>query len=91
MNVVTLTTDFGRQDYYAAVLKGSILSKGIAVLFADISHEIDNFNIVQASFILKNAYQSFPKHTIHLISVHNFYKKIPLLSCLSQQSLLYRA
>ena len=77
MNVVTLTTDFGRQDYYAAVLKGSILSKGIAVLFADISHEIDNFNIVQASFILKNAYQSFPEHTIHLISVHNFYKKNP--------------
>lgn len=77
MNVVTLTTDFGRQDYYVAVIKGTILSKGMPVLFADITHEIDNYNIVQASFILKNAYQSFPAQSIHLISVHNFYQKKP--------------
>ena len=77
MNIVTLTTDFGTRDYYVAVIKGTILSKGLPVLFADITHEIDNYNIVQASFILKNAYQSFPQQSIHLISVHNFYQKTP--------------
>ncbi len=77
MNVVTLTTDFGWRDYYVAVIKGSILSHGIPLIFADITHEIEHYNIVQASYILKNSYKSFPKGSIHLISVNNFYKKKP--------------
>ena len=77
MNVVTLTTDFGWRDYCVGVIKGNILSQGIPVIFADITHDIENYNIVQASYILKNAYKSFPKGTIHLISVNNFYKKHP--------------
>lgn len=77
MNIVTLTTDFGWRDYYVGVIKGSILSHGIPVLFADITHEIEHYNIVHASYILKNTYSSFPTGTIHLISVHNFYKKQP--------------
>jgi len=77
MNVVTLTTDFGWRDYCVGVIKGNILSQGTPVLFADITHDIENYNIVQASYILKNAYKSFPKGTIHLISVNNFYKKNP--------------
>lgn len=77
MNIVTLTTDFGWRDYYVGVIKGSILSHGIPVVLADITHHIDNYNIVQAAYILKNAYTSFPKGTIHLISVNNFYKKQP--------------
>jgi S-adenosylmethionine hydrolase len=77
MNVVTLTTDFGWHDYYVGVIKGSILCHGIPVTFADITHEIENYNIVQASYVLKNSYDSFPKGTIHLISVNNFYKNKP--------------
>jgi len=77
MNVVTLTTDFGWKDYYVGVIKGSILSNDTPVLFTDISHDIENHNIVQASYILKNAYKSFPKGTIHLISVNNFYQSRP--------------
>ena len=77
MNVVTLTTDFGWRDYSVGNIKGSILCHGIPVTFADISHDIDNYNIVQAAYILKNAYQSFPQNSIHLISVNNFYKNDP--------------
>jgi S-adenosyl-L-methionine hydrolase (adenosine-forming) len=77
MKVVTLTTDFGWRDYYSGVIKGSILSEGIPVIFADITHDVENYNIIQASFILKNCYNSFPKGSIHLISVNNFYKKKP--------------
>lgn len=77
MNVVTLTTDFGWRDYFVGLVKGSILSHGIPVVFADITHEIENYNIVQASYILKNSYHSFPKGSIHLISVNNFYKPNP--------------
>ncbi len=77
MNIVTLTTDFGWQDYYVGIIKGSILSHQKPVIFADITHDIENHNIVQTSYILKNAYGSFPKGTIHLISVHNFYQAKP--------------
>lgn len=80
MKIVTLTTDFGWRDYYVGVIKGSILTKcspGTPILFADITHEIEHYNIAHASYILKNVYASFPKGTIHLISVHNFYKRQP--------------
>jgi S-adenosylmethionine hydrolase len=38
---------------------------------ADITHEIDHFDIVQAAFVLKTAYRSYPPGTIHLILVHH--------------------
>ena len=77
MNIITLTTDFGWQDYNVGIIKGCILSTGFPVVFADLTHDIENYNIVQASYTLKNTYTNFPKGTIHLISVHNFYKKQP--------------
>lgn len=71
MPTVTLTTDFGDQDYYVAAIKGAILSRKEEVKLIDISHKINNFDIVQGAFILKNAYPHFPKGTIHLITVNN--------------------
>lgn len=73
MNILTLTTDFGLKDYYAGMLKGSLLSAHNELNIIDISHNIPNYDIVQAAFVLKNAYPSFPKGTIHLVSVNNFY------------------
>lgn len=73
MNILTLITDFGLKDYYAGMLKGSLLSAHNDLNIIDISHNIPNYDIVQAAFVLKNAYPTFPKGTIHLVSVNNFY------------------
>ncbi|MGK0365190.1 MAG: S-adenosylmethionine hydrolase [Saprospiraceae bacterium] len=73
MKILTLTTDFGLKDYYAGMLKGSLLSAHNALNIIDISHSIPNYDIVQAAFVLKNAYPTYPKGTIHLVSVNNFY------------------
>lgn len=73
MRITTLTTDFGLKDYYAGMLKGTLLSAHAALQIVDISHNIPNYDIVQAAFVLKNAYPAFPKGTIHLVSVNNFY------------------
>ena len=35
----------------------------------DISHDIDPFNILEASYIIGAAYSSFPKGTVHIIGV----------------------
>ncbi len=70
MAIVTLTSDLGVKDHYAAVLKGRILSGAPATQIIDISHEISPFNIQEAAFVMRNACFHFPKGTIHLVSVH---------------------
>jgi S-adenosyl-L-methionine hydrolase (adenosine-forming) len=71
MTIVTLTTDFGLQDYYVPALKGSMLSRFSALNIVDISHNITNHDIVQAAFVFKNAWKAFPAGTIHALSVNN--------------------
>jgi len=75
MQIVSLTTDYGTKDYYVAELKAAILSINLNTHIIDISHEIDRFDIVQASFYLTNAITSFPAGSIHVIGVNCNYKK----------------
>ena len=75
MPIVSISSDLGLKDYYLAVLKGTILQKSENLQIVDISHNIENYNIVQAAFILKNAYKSFPKGSIHLVSVKNYHQE----------------
>ncbi len=70
MSIITLTTDMGLKDYYVGSLKGSIYTAIPSVTVVDISHEIQPFDIVHASFVIKNCYQDFPKGTIHIIGVN---------------------
>jgi S-adenosylmethionine hydrolase len=73
MALVTFTSDLGLQDYYTAVIKGAIYSRNSALNIVDISHNIKPFDIVQGAYIIKNAFQSFPEGTIHLLSVNSHY------------------
>ncbi|MFK7950899.1 MAG: S-adenosyl-l-methionine hydroxide adenosyltransferase family protein [Saprospiraceae bacterium] len=72
MAIITLTSDFGLSDYYVGVIKGAILCQNPNLNIVDISHNIKTYDIVQASFIIKNTYRAFPKGTIHVVSVNNF-------------------
>lgn len=76
MQIVTMTTDFGLQDYYVAALKGMMLTRYAALNIVDISNTIKAHNVVQAAFTFKSAWHFFPKGTIHFLSVNNFqYRK----------------
>ena len=75
MPLVTFTSDLGLVDYYVAVVKGTLLSHNPALNIIDISHNVKSFDIVQGAYILKNSYSSFPKGTIHLVSINDHYKK----------------
>ncbi len=72
MSIVTLTSDFGTQDYYVALLKGAILCRQNPIQLIDITHNVKNYDIVQAAFIFRNAWQSFPEGTIHVLSINDF-------------------
>jgi S-adenosylmethionine hydrolase len=69
MSIITLTTDFGLKDHFVGALKGKIISGYDEAQIIDISHDIDLFNVSEASYIVGAAYNSFPKGTVHLIGV----------------------
>ena len=69
MSIITLTTDFGHKDHFVGALKGKIFSEFLDAKIVDISHDIDPFNISEASYIIGAAYSSFPKGTVHIIGV----------------------
>ncbi len=67
--IITLTTDFGFDDAYVAVMKGVILSINSRANIIDITHSIKPQNVAQAAFILSTTYRYFPKKSIHLAIV----------------------
>lgn len=71
MTIITLTTDLGLKDFFVGALKGAIYSQLDDARIVDISHQIEPFNLIQASFVLRNAYQNFPKGTIHIVGINS--------------------
>ena len=70
MTIVTLTSDWGLGSHYAGAVKGTLLKLIPGVNIVDISHQIPCFNIMHASFVLRNAYMHFPEGTIHLVGIN---------------------
>lgn len=70
MSIITLTSDFGYKDHYVGALKGKIVSQFLEATIVDISHEIDYFNVFEASYVIEASYKSFPKNTVHIICVN---------------------
>jgi len=68
--VITLTTDWGLRDHYAAAVKGALISRLPDIRIVDITHRVPTFDVKRASFILRNAFQHFPPGTIHIIGVN---------------------
>jgi len=66
---ITLLTDFGTEDAYAAVMKGVILTRDPRAVLVDITHAIEPQNIRHGAFVLGSAYRYFPKNTIHVAVV----------------------
>ena len=73
MKAVTIISDFGTEDHYSAMLKGAILSLNPHLKLVDVSHQVDTHDIRQAAYFLKAIYKKFPKGTIHIVAVNNFY------------------
>ena len=67
--IITLTTDWGGQDFFAGRVKGKLLSSIPDVRIVDITHGLAPFNLLRAIFVIKNACFDFPKGTIHIIDI----------------------
>ncbi|UYQ95806.1 SAM-dependent chlorinase/fluorinase [Chitinophaga horti] len=75
MSVVTLTSDIGLQDYLVAAMKGQLLQTCPDTRVMDISHRISPFNLPQAVYIFKGAFDYYPAGTFHIVLINLFDKK----------------
>ena len=73
MAVITLTSDWNKQDYYAGMLKGRIIRMIPEAVLVDISHDIQPFHSLQGAFVLRHALTEFPEGTIHIFLVNQGY------------------
>jgi S-adenosylmethionine hydrolase len=71
MAILTLTSDWGSRDHYLASFKGMLLSRIPSIHLIDVSHDIENYNTIQAAFIVQNTFDKFPDGSIHFIAVSN--------------------
>jgi S-adenosyl-L-methionine hydrolase (adenosine-forming) len=71
---ITLTTDFGLQDFYTGALKGALLKRCSNVQLVDLTHDIKPFDILQAAFVVGNVWAEFPEGSLHLIGVNCVYQ-----------------
>lgn len=69
MSIITLTTDFGLKDHYAASMKGVMLSINSGANIVDITHEIKPQDVEHAAYVILCAYPHFPANTIHVVVV----------------------
>ena len=69
MSIVTLTTDFGLKAHFVGAVKGALLCEIPNANIVDISHNISPFSVIEAAYVIQNAFNSFPKGSIHIIGV----------------------
>lgn len=67
--LIALLTDFGTSDIYVGVMKGVMKTIYPSAEFIDISHEVKRQSIHDGAFMLRNAYQYFPKDTVFLVVI----------------------
>lgn len=67
--LVTLTTDFGTRDPYAAAMKGVLLGICPAARIIDLTHDIAPQSIVEAALFLAGALPYWPAGSVHIAVV----------------------
>ena len=67
--IVTLTTDWGERGFFAGMVKGALLRLVEGVQVVDISHRLEAYNTVTASFVVRHACLGFPEGTVHIVDV----------------------
>ena len=67
--VITLTTDFGTQDWFVAVVHGVLYGICPDAHIVDLSHDIPPGHIARAAFVLEAAAPDFPPGSVHLAVV----------------------
>ena len=77
MPIVTLTTDYGLRDPYAAQLKGAVLSADPTTVIVDLTHEVAPYDIAAAAYHLGHTWRHFPPGATHVCTVNRLADNAP--------------
>ncbi len=69
MSVITIISDWNKNDYYLASVKGYIYKNLPDAKIVDISHSVQSYNILQAGFLLNSCFRQFPEGSVHIIAI----------------------
>ena len=69
MSIITLTTDFGVDDWFVGTMKGVLLGIEPKATLVDITHHIPAGDIEAGAFAFAAAFRFFPRGTVHLVVV----------------------
>lgn len=69
MKTLTLLTDFGTQDAYVAMMKGTIATIAPQAQVLDITHQVPPQDLSTARFLWMSAFPYFPPSSIHVAVV----------------------
>ncbi|MBM3443106.1 MAG: SAM-dependent chlorinase/fluorinase [Bacteroidetes bacterium] len=72
MALLTLTSDFGEQDYLSGAVKGRILRVNTAFQIVDVCHSVEPFHAQHAAYVCRNALPHFPPGSFHMILINLF-------------------
>lgn len=67
--IITLTTDFGVDDFYVGTMKGAMLRHCPGATLVDITHAVPRHDVLFGAIMLERAIASFPDGAAHLAVV----------------------
>jgi len=73
MPLITLTSDFGEEDYLAGAAKGILLNAIPQAQLVDISHRLLPFSDHKTAYVVSNAVRHYPENSYHLILCNLYY------------------
>ena len=71
MKLITLTTEWKPDDIYQGIIKGKLCSLCPGATIVDNANSIPAFDILHASFVIRNTFEQYPEGSIHIICVHS--------------------
>ena len=69
MPIITLTSDLGDSSHYPAILKGIILSLFPSVTLVDVTHNIPDYDLLEAAYVVQHTYPAYPAGSIHMVAI----------------------
>jgi len=72
MPLLTFTSDFGSSDHLVGGVKGEIFKLNDGFQLIDITHDIIPYNFMQAAYVCRNIFHSYPPESFHLVLVNAF-------------------
>ena len=86
MPILTFTSDFGSADHLVGGVKGEILKLNEGFQIIDITHDIIPYNFMQAAYVCRTIFTSFPPESFHLILVNAFDNNLDHLLLVKHQN-----